>query len=95
MTAFIALLSSYYLCDAAAALHPLAPDTAQACAARYEAVKDTFVDETAAGPEARRLAYMRFKRWEAENADLVADLRRDAHSQASDLIATWRYGDAI
>lgn len=79
---FIALLSAYYLCDAAATLQPLPPSTAQACAAHYEAVKATFRPASDSSPAARRAAYLRFKAWETENPDLVAHLRRQATENA-------------
>ncbi len=94
MPPFLALLASYYICDAAAALHPMPPGSAQACAVRYEAVKATFLDEGEAGPAAHRDAYLRFKAWEAENAALVARLRAEARAQAADLLDTLLSDDA-
>lgn len=86
MTAFFALLSAYYLCDVTAAMRPLAPAAAQACAASYEAVRARFEPDGAAGPDARRVSYMRFKAWEAQNADLVARLRAEARERAEDML---------
>lgn len=84
MTTFIALVSAYYMCDAAAAQHPLPPDLAQGCAAQYEAVKAEFIDDAETGPQARRMGYLRFKAWERANPDLVARLRADARSGAAE-----------
>lgn len=86
MPPFLALLSAYYLCDAAAALHPIPPATAQACAAHYEAVKATFLEEGETGPAARTEAYRRFKAWEAANADLVDHLRDEAREAAAEFL---------
>ncbi|MEM0937641.1 MAG: hypothetical protein AAF865_16590 [Pseudomonadota bacterium] len=83
---FLALLSAYYLCDAAAALRPLPPDTAQHCAAQYEAVKSSFVPGADSGPAERRLGYLRFKSWEADNPDVVGELRRAAADEARALL---------
>ncbi|MEM1428028.1 MAG: hypothetical protein AAGG09_01075 [Pseudomonadota bacterium] len=81
-TSFLALLSAYYLCDAAAMLQPLPPSTAQSCAAHYEAVKSVFGARTGDSPADRRSAYLRFKAWEAENADTVGRLREKAAESA-------------
>jgi hypothetical protein len=86
MTPFIALLSAYYLCDATAAMRPLAPAAAQRCAAKYEAVRTQFEPDGAFGPQARRLSYIRFKAWEAQNADLVDRLRAEARARARDML---------
>ncbi len=81
MTAsFIALLTAYYFCDAAATLHPMAPGTAQGCAASYEAVKSAFRD--GAGPAERQAAYLRFKDWETRNDRLVQRMRARAAENA-------------
>jgi hypothetical protein len=86
MTPFFALLSAYYLCDATASMRPLAPSAAQSCAAKYEAVRARFEPDGTDGPHARRLSYMRFKAWEAENADLVARLRAEARMRAREML---------
>ncbi|MEM9247084.1 MAG: hypothetical protein AAGB05_00155 [Pseudomonadota bacterium] len=83
MTAgFLALLSAYYLCDATATLRPLSPDTAQTCAAQYEAVKARFGTSSDPTPAARQAAYLRFKAWEASNVRLVERMRSEAASSA-------------
>jgi len=81
MTPFLALLSAYYLCDAAAAAAPLPPAVAQTCAARYEAVKTTFLNAGETGPDARTLSYLRFKAWEAANPKVVARLKAQARDE--------------
>lgn len=81
---FLALLSAYYLCDAAATLRPLTPAAAQACAAHYEAVKAAFQPEAEQTPTARRLAYLRFKAWEEANPDIVGRLRDEAARRVRD-----------
>ena len=86
MTPFFALLSAYYLCDATATMRPLAPSAAQSCAAKYEAVRARFEPDGADGPDARRLSYIRFKAWEAQNADLVARLRAEARARAEEML---------
>jgi hypothetical protein len=83
MSSFLALLSAYYLCDAAAALHPLPPDEALACAARYEAVRSRFADSPAPGPADRRASYLRFKAWEASNVETVSRMKAEAARRAA------------
>jgi hypothetical protein len=84
MGEFLALLLAYYTCDAAAqAQQPLGGDRL-ACVETYEQVKAFFTPLPAAAfgtPEyaAQRIeAYRAFTEWEAENADVVADLRAQA-----------------
>ncbi|MEJ6391422.1 hypothetical protein [Gymnodinialimonas ulvae] len=84
MGEFLALLLAYYTCDAAAqSQQPLSGDRL-ACVDTYEAVKAFFIplNEAPFGtPEhaAQRVeAYIAFSAWEAENADVVADLRAAA-----------------
>ena len=87
MSPFIALLNLYYLCDQSAALRPLPPSEAQQCAAHYEQVKRSFLDEAPAAPgsaeraEQNLRAYRSFKSWEAENPDLVQTLREAARAR--------------
>jgi hypothetical protein len=87
MTPFLALLSAYYLCDAAATIQPLPPSVAQSCAARYEAVKAHFRDDGATSPAARIRSYVRFKAWEEANPALVARLKAEARADALALLA--------
>ncbi len=86
MGEFLALLLSYYTCDAAAQTQqPLGGDRL-ACVDLYEEVKSFFapLDEAPHGtPEwaAQRIeTYVAFSAWEAENADLVAELRAQANA---------------
>jgi len=81
----IALLSVYYTCDAAAALNQLSVDDAVRCSLVYESVKLRFLSEaeltevsgatTTDRAAALRRGYLRFKSWEAANADLIHTIR--------------------
>lgn len=81
MTEFLAILSIYYMCDAAAATRALTAEEVSFCTQRYEAVKNHFRDDEQAIPGTpeyaaeTRAAYEEFKNWEAANPDLVARLR--------------------
>jgi len=91
MSEFLALLLAYYTCDAAAQTQEPLGGQRLACVETYEAVKSYFapLDEarpgTAAHAENRIAAYVAFSAWEAENADTVAALRREAAARAADL----------
>jgi hypothetical protein len=88
MGEFLALLLAYYTCDAAAQTQePLGADRL-ACMATYEEVKGFFAPLTPAPrgtPEygAQRIeTYRAFSAWEAENAEIVAELRAEAQAAA-------------
>lgn len=91
MTTFFALLSAYYICDAAAAVGTLTLSEITECVHRYEAVKAEFVPPDASGPEAGREGYRRFKAWEAENPEIVARMK----SEAEHLIQKSRLGEPV
>ena len=86
MTDLIALLSSYYFCDALVSHRPLSlnPEELATCMGRYEAVKDAFTDGplfppgSASAEPQRRAAYAAFKAWELANGELVTELRAEA-----------------
>lgn len=84
MAEFLALLLAYYTCDAAAQSQEPLGSERLACMATYEEVKGWFapLDPAPFGtPEygAERIAtYRAFTAWEAENADIVAELRAQA-----------------
>lgn len=85
MQTFLQLLSIYYMCDVAAALRPLDFEEVVGCTATYELVKQHFAPEFDLAPHGtpervaqNRAAYLGFRAWQDENADLVADLRQDA-----------------
>lgn len=78
----LTLLSVYYGCTALAEDGQLTQTERFACNASYQQVKRLFVAEDLPKPtpvlltfEQNRQAYLRFKTWEAENADLVKDLK--------------------
>ena len=85
---FQALLTAYYLCDAAAAVTLLDYATVARCVVTYQSVKAEFLseEELAAldadplwfGGEYGSIAYRRFTAWEKENAELVAEMKADA-----------------
>jgi hypothetical protein len=83
---FLALLLAYYTCDAAAQSQEPLGSERLACMATYEEVKGWFapLDPAPVGtPEygAQRIAtYRAFTAWEAENAEIVAELRADAQA---------------
>lgn len=88
MTPLISLLSLYYTCDAMAELRPLSldPDQLAQCMAYYEEIKDTFAqspddpNESVSTQAQRVAAYVAFKTWERDNAQIVADLRARARA---------------
>lgn len=85
MTEFLRLLSMYYMCDSIAAIRPLDPEEYMRCQGTYETVKMYFsgleTDELVDASARNRMAYIGFKDWEAENAELVAQLRASARAK--------------
>ncbi|MEL6519095.1 MAG: hypothetical protein AAFR34_01810 [Pseudomonadota bacterium] len=88
MGEFIAILSIYYMCDATAAVRPLAGGELAACTQTYESVKVYFIEDWELAPkgslarfEQNAQGYAGFKAWEAENAELVSRLRREAEAK--------------
>ena len=87
---FQALLTGYYLCDAAAAVTLLDYATVARCIVTYQSVKAEFLseEELAAleadplgfGGEHGRIAYLRFTEWEQDNAELVAGMKAEAEA---------------
>lgn len=87
---FQALLTSYYLCNAAAAVTMLDYATVARCVITYQSVKEKFLseEELAAldadplgyGVVHGRTAYLRFKEWEGENARQVAERQEEAQA---------------
>ena len=81
MVELVLLLSVYYKCTALAAEGLLTQTQRFACNETYQQAKRQFLegDLSAPGsvltPEQNTLAYLRFKSWEAENADIVAALK--------------------
>ena len=82
MAEIVALLSVYYVCSADAAVGRLTQEERFACSATYQAAKRAFLDEgerslpgTRLTAKENRLAYTRFKAWEAANAEMVSDLK--------------------
>lgn len=91
MAEFLALLLTYYTCDAAAQMQePLGGDRL-ACVETYEEVKSFFAPlepapyGTAEYGAQRIETYRAFTAWEAENPDIVASLRAQALTAAADL----------
>ena len=86
MTELLALLAMYYACDEAASHRPMSLTKSDRvdCVATYYDVTAQFAldplapDGTAQHAAQRRAAYVAFKTWEAENADLVATMRAQA-----------------
>lgn len=84
MTSFFAMIMLHYLCDQTAHTRALSSAEAAHCMENYQAIKLTFVDADQSHEQLQeraaqnRLAYARFKSWEAENAEIVAELRSSA-----------------
>jgi hypothetical protein len=81
MMELVTLLAVYYTCAEEAAHGRLTQTQRFACNETYQQAKNIFLDAeyripgTYIPPAANVAAYRRFKAWEAENADLVADLK--------------------
>ena len=77
------LLALYYKCTALATDGLLTQSERFACNATYQQTKRMFLEEPLQDPsvvltrEQNSLAYLRFKDWEAENAQLVQDLKAE------------------
>lgn len=90
---FQALLTGYYLCNAAAAVTLLDYTTVAHCVLTYHSVKAHFLteEELAAldadplgfGGAHGQTAYLRFRAWEEENPELVADLKAEAKAKVN------------
>lgn len=88
MGEFLALLLSYYTCDAAAQTQEPLGGQRLECVETYEEVKAFFAPldpptDTAAYAEARIETYRAFSAWEEANAEVVAELRAEAMALAS------------
>jgi len=81
MEDLLTLLDVYYQCTALAEAHQLSQIERFACNETYQQAKRLFLDGplqhpgSILTPEQNMQAYLRFKSWEVENADLVAQLR--------------------
>ncbi|WP_224825480.1 hypothetical protein [Cognatishimia sp. MH4019] len=85
MSDFLAVLALYYICDSTAALRPMSGEEVLRCTQTYETVKTYFVPSFDLAPrgslarfEQMQHGYLGFKSWEADNPDIVADLRQKA-----------------
>lgn len=88
MGEFLALLLSYYTCDAAAAVTQMGFAERMACVETYEDVKTYFApgfelapEGTTARIEQMQSAYLAFKDWEEANPETVTELRQTAMDQ--------------
>ena len=95
MSEFLQLLAVYYLCDAAAALRPMTSDEVMGCMNTWEAVKTRFAPTFELAPRGSpervaqmQAAYLAFLDWEAENADLVAEMQEQARAEVAGLTAS-------
>lgn len=89
MTDFLSLLAITYLCNATAEQRMMAFSEALHCANTYEQVKRHFLPTFTPAPIGTKtrsaqnvVAYLEFKNWEADNPELVADLKARANEQA-------------
>lgn len=87
MSEFLAVLAFYYICDSTAALRPMSGEEVLRCTKAYETVKTYFAPEFDLAPRGSlarfsqmQEGYLGFKTWEAENPDLVAQMRREAEA---------------
>lgn len=94
MTGYLAALAFTYLCNSTAEVRLVSPDEARACTSAYELVKRHFYpsfEVAAIGTPERQAqnaaAYLAFKRWETDNATLVAQMQATARRQARDATA--------
>ncbi len=91
MSEFLDILALYYLCDATALIRPMSAGEVHDCMTTYDAVKAWFApfDLGAPGTLERHAqlleGYDGFLAWQAENPDLVADMRDDAMARAQGL----------
>ena len=81
MAEIIALLSIYYNCTALAAAGLLTQTERFACNGTYQQAKRLFIEDELEGShvvltaDQNTRAYLRFKAWETENAELVRTLK--------------------
>lgn len=81
MDDFLSLISVYYQCTALAEAHVLTQIERFACNETYQQAKRLLLDGDLAQPgsiltrEQNTEAFLRFKSWEVENANLVARLK--------------------
>ncbi|MEM8691506.1 MAG: hypothetical protein AAGG57_06435 [Pseudomonadota bacterium] len=77
MTEFLTLLALYYGCDATATERYMSQREVVQCVSYYHGVKAHFVeDETGLDRAERNLeGFLRFKSWEDENEEIVAQLK--------------------
>ena len=76
----MALLAIYYHCSVLAEDGLLSQPERFACNDTYQEIKRRFLDEELSpgqmfSPQQNRVAYLRFKLWEADNADVVMTLK--------------------
>ncbi|MEP3847421.1 MAG: hypothetical protein ABJM43_18910 [Paracoccaceae bacterium] len=82
MIEIVALVTVYYQCTALAEEGLLTQSERFACNSTYQQIKREFVQDIVdptdyvLKSEQNVLAFQRFKTWEAENADLVRELKR-------------------
>ena len=84
MIEIVALLTVYYQCTALAEEGLLTQTERFACNSTYQQIKREFVQDIADPSDSdyvlrsqqNVLAFQRFKTWEAENADLVRELKQ-------------------
>ena len=81
MVELVVLLSVYYKCAALAETGSLTQEERFACNNTYQEAKRHFLDDDARTsgamltPEQNTEAYLRFKAWEAQNAELIEALK--------------------
>lgn len=85
MAQFLALLTLYYSCDAAAVTRPMTSAEVAECMEHYGAVKSYFVADAshqtpglATRGQRNKAAYVAFKAWEDDHSELVRALRTSA-----------------
>lgn len=85
MSEFLAVLAVFYMCNASAEVRVLSAGEAVACNGAFEMVKAHFARAPPPGTSRSSKpnvhdtgAYLAFKRWEIDNAELVEEMQREA-----------------
>lgn len=72
------MLLAYYSCDYMASIRLLSLDEVKGCTAVYEQVKTETSGLDSRNPDTRIEAYLAWKQWELDNADLVSAIKDQA-----------------
>ena len=73
--AFMELLSAYYMCDYIASTRVVSQAEEKMCSTIYTNIKQEISGLNPRDPKQNVEAYLIWKQWEKDNADLVSDLK--------------------